>query len=68
MYWTSAAICCVPLSSMHGHEVDTQGDGFFVVFVRASEALLATVAGQRALAPIPGPKVCSASAHGSAYR
>ena len=30
-------------------EVDTQGDGFFVVFVRAREAALATVAAQRAL-------------------
>ncbi len=33
----------------NGHEVDTQGDGFFVVFVRARDALLATVAAQRAL-------------------
>jgi predicted ATPase/class 3 adenylate cyclase/DNA-binding CsgD family transcriptional regulator len=36
-------------SEHHGHEVDTQGDGFFVVFVRAREALLATVAAQRTL-------------------
>ncbi len=36
-------------SEYHGYEVDTQGDGFFVVFVRASEAILATVAAQRAL-------------------
>jgi class 3 adenylate cyclase/DNA-binding transcriptional regulator YiaG len=33
----------------HGYEVDTQGDGFFVVFVRAREAALAIVAAQRAL-------------------
>ena len=33
----------------HGYEVDTQGDGFFVVFVRAREAIQATVAAQRAL-------------------
>jgi len=33
----------------HGYEVDTQGDAFFVVFVRAREAILATVAAQRAL-------------------
>jgi predicted ATPase/class 3 adenylate cyclase/DNA-binding CsgD family transcriptional regulator len=36
-------------SEHHGHEVDTQGDGFFVVFVGAREAILATVAAQRAL-------------------
>src|SRR5258708_22672847 len=36
-------------SEHHGYEVDTQGDGFFVVFVRAREAILATVAAQRAL-------------------
>ena len=36
-------------SEHHGYEVDTQGDGFFVVFVRARDAILATVAAQRAL-------------------
>ncbi len=30
----------------HGHEVDTQGDGFFVAFARASDAVSAAVAGQ----------------------
>ncbi len=33
-----------------GHEVDTQGDAFFVAFARASDAILAAVAAQRALA------------------
>ena len=33
-----------------GHEVDTQGDSFFVVFVRATQAVAAAVASQRALA------------------
>jgi predicted ATPase/class 3 adenylate cyclase len=33
----------------HGHEVDMQGDAFFAVFTRASDALLATVAAQREL-------------------
>ena len=33
----------------HGHEVDMQGDAFFVVFARASDALSAAVAAQRAL-------------------
>ncbi len=34
----------------HGHEVDTQGDSFFVAFARATDALQAAVAAQRALA------------------
>src|SRR5687768_11917030 len=33
-----------------GLEVDTQGDGFFVVFARAVDGVAAAVAGQRALA------------------
>jgi class 3 adenylate cyclase len=32
-----------------GHEVDTQGDAFFVAFARASDAVSAAVAAQRAL-------------------
>ena len=42
-----------------GHEIDTAGDGFFVVFERAGEAVAAAVAAQRALhAPeqaVPAP-------------
>jgi class 3 adenylate cyclase len=34
----------------NGHEVDTQGDAFFVAFARASDAISAAVAAQRALA------------------
>jgi len=34
----------------HGHEVDTQGDSFFVAFARASDAVAAAVEAQRALA------------------
>ena len=33
-----------------GHEVDTQGDAFFVAFANARDAVLAAVEGQRALA------------------
>jgi class 3 adenylate cyclase len=33
-----------------GHEIDTQGDSFFVAFQNAREAVLAAVAAQRALA------------------
>ena len=43
-------------SEHHGYEVDTQGDGFFVVFDRAREAILATVAAQRALTTHPWPE------------
>ena len=30
----------------HGHEIDTQGDAFFVAFARASDALRAALAAQ----------------------
>jgi len=33
----------------HGHEIDTQGDASLVVFARATDAVSATVAAQRAL-------------------
>jgi len=36
-------------SAHEGHEIDTQGDSFFVAFANAREALLAAVDGQRAL-------------------
>jgi len=34
----------------HGHEVDTQGDAFFVTFSRAADAIACVIAAQRALA------------------
>src|SRR6266849_4025161 len=34
----------------HGHEVDTQGDAFFIAFARATDAVSAAVAAQRILA------------------
>ncbi|MFL5626974.1 MAG: tetratricopeptide repeat protein, partial [Ktedonobacteraceae bacterium] len=40
----------------HGHEVDTQGDAFFVTFARATDAVLAAIAAQRALASYPWPE------------
>jgi YVTN family beta-propeller protein len=39
-----------------GHEVDTQGDSFFVAFASAREALLAAVEGQLALSSHPWPE------------
>ena len=40
----------------NGHEVDTQGDSFFVAFTRASDAVNAAVDAQRALAAYRGPQ------------
>jgi len=40
----------------HGHEVDTQGDAFFVVFARATDAVSAAVTAQRAIATHPWPE------------
>jgi predicted ATPase/class 3 adenylate cyclase len=39
-----------------GREVDTQGDAFFVAFPRATQAVAAAVAAQRALAAYPWPE------------
>src|SRR5215213_6948706 len=39
-----------------GREVDTAGDGFFVVFPRARDAVAAAAAAQRALAAEPWPE------------
>ena len=39
-----------------GHEIDTQGDSFFVVFASARDAVLAAVEGQRALAAHSWPE------------
>ena len=38
-----------------GHEVDTQGDSFFVAFARPRDAVLAAVAAQRSLLEHPWP-------------
>jgi class 3 adenylate cyclase/ABC-type transport system substrate-binding protein len=39
----------------HGHEVDTQGDAFFVAFARATDALAAAAQAQRATLAYPWP-------------
>ena len=39
-----------------GHEVDTAGDGFFIAFLRATDAAAAAVAAQRAMATHPWPE------------
>ncbi|HEY6406627.1 MAG TPA: tetratricopeptide repeat protein, partial [Ktedonobacteraceae bacterium] len=40
----------------NGHEVDMQGDAFFVAFTRATDAIAAAVAAQRTLATHPWPE------------
>src|SRR5262245_18744900 len=40
----------------NGHEVDTQGDAFFVAFARATDAVSAAVDGLRALAAHSWPE------------
>ena len=61
---------CVPRShACDGYEVDTQGDAFFVAFARASDAVAAAVAGQRALVyPCLARRTEGAGAHGLAHR
>src|SRR3712207_425997 len=39
-----------------GHEVDTQGDSFFVVFPRAADAVAAAIAAQRTITTHPWPE------------
>ena len=39
-----------------GHEIDTQGDAFFVAFSRVKDAITAAVAAQRALVAHPWPQ------------
>lgn len=47
---THCALLRTALAAHEGREVDTQGDSFFVVFTRATDAVAAAVAIQRALA------------------
>src|SRR5436305_8350772 len=44
----------------HGHEVDAQGDAFFFAFTRATDAVSAAVAAQRALASHTWPQRAAA--------
>src|SRR5437764_966786 len=44
----------------NGHEVDTQGDAFFIAFARATDAVTAAVEVQRALAAHPWPEGAAA--------
>jgi YVTN family beta-propeller protein len=43
------------IEQFDGHEIDTQGDAFFVAFARARDAVAAAVAAQRAIAAEPWP-------------
>jgi class 3 adenylate cyclase len=53
---THCALVRAAFAAHEGHEVDTQGDSFFVVFPRATQAVAAAVAMQRALAAAAWPE------------
>ena len=53
---THCALLRAAVAAHEGHEVDTQGDSFFVVFPRATQAVAAAVAIQRALAAEAWPE------------
>ena len=53
---THRALLRAAFAAHEGYEVDTQGDSFFVVFSRATQAVAAAVAMQRALAAEAWPE------------
>jgi class 3 adenylate cyclase len=53
---THCALLRAACAAHEGHEVDTQGDSFFMVFPRATQAVAAAVAMQRALAAAAWPE------------
>jgi class 3 adenylate cyclase len=53
---THRALLRTAFAAHEGHEVDTQGDSFFVVFPRATQAVAAAVVMQRALAAAAWPE------------
>jgi class 3 adenylate cyclase len=53
---THCALVRAACAAHEGHEVDTQGDSFFMVFPRATQAVAATVAMQHALAAEAWPE------------
>ena len=53
---THSALLRATFAAHEGHEIDTQGDSFFVVFARATQAVAAAVAIQRALAAAAWPE------------
>jgi class 3 adenylate cyclase len=52
---THARLLREAVEQFDGHEIDTQGDAFFVAFARARDAVAAAVAAQRALTAEPWP-------------
>jgi class 3 adenylate cyclase len=50
-------------SAHDGHEIDTAGDGFFVVFERAGDAVGAALAAQRAVARLEEPVLVRMGLH-----
>ena len=56
---THARLIRSAIEQYGGHEIDTQGDAFFVAFARARDAVGAAVAVQRALASESWPDAAS---------
>jgi ABC-type transport system substrate-binding protein/class 3 adenylate cyclase len=56
---THARLLRAAIEEFDGHEIDTQGDAFFVAFARARDAVAAAVAAQRALAAESWPEGAS---------
>jgi class 3 adenylate cyclase len=52
---THARLLRSAIEEFDGHEIDTQGDAFFVAFARARDAVAAAIAAQRALTAEPWP-------------
>ena len=57
------ALLRAAFAAHEGHEVDTQGDSFFMVFSRATQAVAAAVAMQRALVAEAWPEVGPCGTH-----
>jgi len=53
---THARLLRSAIEQFDGHEIDTQGDAFFVAFARARDAVAAAVAAQRSLAEESWPE------------
>jgi len=49
-------LLCTAFERWNGHQVDTQGDAFFIAFTRATDAVSVAIAMQRALADHPWPE------------
>ncbi len=56
IFTTSRHLLRAAFQQWNGHEVDTQGDAFFVAFARATDAVSAAVTAQRSFTSHPWPE------------